>query len=64
MEKKRLYEMNGVEEYWLVDPDQRAVTIFHLVAERYDAGKRFSTRQKLRSRVLPGFEVPARSLFV
>ena len=62
-EKKRLYEMNGVEEYWLVDPDRREVTVFHLVEGQYDAGKRFSARQKLRSRVLPGFEVLTRSLF-
>ncbi|MBI3302914.1 MAG: Uma2 family endonuclease [Deltaproteobacteria bacterium] len=62
-EKKRLYEMNGVEEYWLVDPEQREVTVFHLGEGRYDAGTRFGVRQKLRSCVLPGFEIPARSLF-
>ncbi|HSE84179.1 MAG TPA: Uma2 family endonuclease [Thermodesulfobacteriota bacterium] len=63
-EKKRIYETNGVDEYWIVDPDKREVTIFHLVEGQCDAGGRFSTRQKLRSRVLPGFEVPARTLFV
>lgn len=63
IEKKRLYKMNGVEEYWLVDPDRREVTVFHLVGGRYDGGKRFSTHQKLRSQVLPGFEVLTRSLF-
>ena len=62
-EKKGIYERNGVEEYWLVDPDRREVTVFHLVGGRYDAGKRFRAHQKLRSRVLPGFEVPTRSLF-
>jgi Uma2 family endonuclease len=63
MGKKRIYEVNGVEEYWLVDQDRREVTVFHLVAERYGAGKRFGVRQKLRSRVLPGFEMPTRLLF-
>ncbi|HEX3037180.1 MAG TPA: Uma2 family endonuclease [Thermodesulfobacteriota bacterium] len=62
-EKRRIYETNGVDEYWIVDPDKREVTIFHLVEGQYDAGERFSTRQKLRSRVLPGLEVPARTLF-
>lgn len=63
-EKKRLYEMNGVNEFWLVDPDRREVTVFHLTGGRYDAGKRFRAPQRLRSGVLPGFEVPIRSLFV
>ncbi len=62
-EKKRLYEMNGVEEYWLVDQDRREVTVFHLTERRYDAGTRFSIRQKLRSVVLPEFEAPVRVLF-
>ncbi|MBI3800502.1 MAG: Uma2 family endonuclease, partial [Deltaproteobacteria bacterium] len=62
-EKKRLYETNGVEEYWLVDQDRREVTVFHLTERRYDAGTRFSIRQKLRSVVLPEFEAPVRVLF-
>ena len=62
-EKKRLYETNGVDEYWLLDADARAVTVFHLVAGRYDTGTHSSVRQKLRSRVLPEFAIPIRSLF-
>jgi len=62
-EKKRLYETNGVEEYWLIDPDAREVMVFHLAEKRYDAGVRFNVRQKLRSHVLPGFEVSTRTLF-
>ena len=63
IEKKRIYEANGVEEYWLVDPDRREITVFHLTGGRYGAGNRFAARQKLRSHVLAGFEVLARSLF-
>jgi len=62
-EKKRLYEMNGVEEYWLVDQDRREVTVFHLTERRYDAGTRFTVRQTLRSTVLAGFAVSVRSFF-
>lgn len=62
-EKKRLYEINGVDEYWLLDPDAHEVMVFHLSAGRYDNGTRFSVRQKLRSHVLPGFETPVRTLF-
>ena len=55
--------MNGVDEYWLLDPEAREVTVFHLSAGRYDNGTRFSVRQKLRSRVLPGLDAPVRALF-
>jgi len=38
IEKKTIYEVNGVEEYWLVDPDRRMVTVFHLVGGGYSTG--------------------------
>ncbi|HSF56592.1 MAG TPA: Uma2 family endonuclease [Candidatus Binatia bacterium] len=62
IEKKRIYEANGVDEYWLVDPHRREVTIFHLTRGKYDDGNCFEARQKLRSEVLVGLEVPARLL--
>jgi len=63
VEKKRIYEGNGVDEYWLVDPDRREVTAFHLVKGRYGPGRRFEGNQNLRSRLLPGFAMLTRSLF-
>jgi Uma2 family endonuclease len=62
-EKKRLYEENGVDEYWLLDPDTREAVVFHLIKGRYDNGIHFNVRQKLRSQVLPGFETPVRTFF-
>jgi len=63
VEKKRIYEVNGVDEYWLVDPARREVTVFHLIETRYGLGRRFGANQNLRSRLLPGFEMLTRSLF-
>ena len=63
VEKRRIYEINGVDEYWLVDPDRREVTVFHLVEGRYGPGKRFRATQNLRSRLLPGFDMAIRFLF-
>jgi Uma2 family endonuclease len=60
---RRLYEINGVDEYWLLDPDAREVIVFHLVDGRYDKRTHFRVRQKLRSRALPGFEAPVRAFF-
>jgi Uma2 family endonuclease len=62
-DKKGIYEANGVEEYWLVDPYRREVTVFHLVGGKYSVGRSVGVRRKLRSHVLVGFEVLAGSLF-
>ena len=63
VEKKRIYEVNGVEEYWLVDPARREVTVFQLIAGRYGPAKRFRAHQNLRSRLLSGLDMPIRQLF-
>ena len=63
IEKKRIYEANGVDEYWLVDPRRREIMVFHLTRGNYDDGNRFEGRQKLRSEVLVGLEVLTRTLF-
>ena len=63
IEKKRIYEANGVDEYWLVHPQRREITVFHLAGGKYDDGNRFDARQKLRSQVLGGFEVLTRLFF-
>jgi Uma2 family endonuclease len=60
VEKKRIYELNGVDEYWLVDSDHREVTVFQLSDRRYGPAKRFRAGQNLRSRLLPGFNMPTR----
>lgn len=59
-EKKRLYERNGVAEYWIVDPLLREVTVFHLEEGRYDDGVAYRGGI-IRSQVLPdlGLEVEA-----
>ncbi len=64
VEKKRIYAANGVEEYWVVDQDRREVTVFQLVGEKYGTGKRLRANQNFRSRLLPGFNIPIRLLFV
>jgi Uma2 family endonuclease len=62
-EKKKIYEANGVDEFWLLDPTRREVTIFQLVGGRYGQGRRYGVRQTLRSRSLPGLHIPVRFLF-
>jgi len=37
-EKFHLYEKHGVKEYWIVDPGNKYIRIFHLQTEGKDAG--------------------------
>lgn len=62
-EKKKIYEANGVDELWLVNPTRRDVTIFQLLGSRYSQGRHYGIRQTLNSRSLPGFRTPVRFLF-
>ena len=61
-EKKRIYERNGVDEYWVIDPRRKAVTVFHLSQEGYDSGRTF-TAGTVRSRVLPKLRIATHKLF-
>lgn len=55
-EKKKTYERNGVDEYWIVDPGRREVTVYHLRKGGYATGRKFSTGT-IRSRAVRGFSV-------
>jgi Uma2 family endonuclease len=61
-EKKSIYERNGVDEYWIVDPRHKAVTVFHLGEDGYDAGTIFKSGA-VRSQVLPKLRVRIERIF-
>jgi Uma2 family endonuclease len=51
-----------MREYWIVDPDRRAVTVFHLRGGKFGPGLVFS-RGEVISAVLPGLAVNVTQLF-
>jgi Uma2 family endonuclease len=66
-DKFRLYEKHGVREYWVVDPGNESIQVWHLKREGgYDDGE---LRDMLRdpspiaSRVLEGFVIDTKELF-
>ena len=61
--KKRIYQQNGVREYWLVDSLTEGVLVFGLTAAGYDEGRSFASGDVLESRVLPGLRIPVAELF-
>jgi Uma2 family endonuclease len=61
-EKKSIYERNEVDEYWIVDPRLRTVTVFCHSADGYGPGRIFR-RGIVRSRVLPRLRTRVAALF-
>ncbi|MEM1093857.1 MAG: Uma2 family endonuclease [Bacteroidota bacterium] len=63
--KRKLYEMFGVEEYWIVDPEADTVRIYRLTDDGYvEAAVLIATAgDVLTSPMLPGFALPLAKLF-
>ncbi len=74
-EKFQLYEKHGVKEYWVVDPGNKYIQVFHLQSEGKDSGKydtgtlvppanwREDKNTIAESVVLEGFIVNVKDLF-
>jgi Uma2 family endonuclease len=58
--KRDVYERSGVDEYWIIDPDQDVVDVYR----RHDPGRTFSAplrhdrAQTLSTPLLPGLSLP------
>jgi Uma2 family endonuclease len=61
--KLRTYARFGVKEYWIVDPDERAIEVYCLVREGYELVKAFKEPEALVSGLLPGFFLDIPSVF-
>jgi len=62
-QKKRIYERNGVREYWLVDTNERRVNRFALEGDRFDGGTVFEGPEPVRSSLLAGLSIPLARIF-
>ncbi len=61
VQKRRIYEDAGVEEYWIIDPDQKRATFLCRHKGRYRERK--PVKHIWRSEVLPGFWLDVRWLW-
>ncbi len=62
--KKSLYERFGVQEYWLVDPQNQEIEIYALTEKRYELLSAASALEgTLTSTVLAGLVLDVRALF-
>ncbi len=56
-EKFKEYEKAGVKEYWICDPDKKEVFVYYLEEGKYKLFGHFKGEDKLRSKLLRGFEI-------
>ena len=63
MVKRQLYSRYGVEEYWIVDPENREVEVYGQLEQSLAKVSTFRDHQKLRSSMLPGLELDVQTIF-
>ena len=56
IQKKALYESAGVAEYWLIDPDAKAIEVFTLTKGTYQLHSKATGKAPVKSRLLAGFK--------
>jgi Uma2 family endonuclease len=61
--KRRIYERNGVREYWLVDPGRRTILVLTRHAGKFDTGTTYTGTAIVRSTLLPGIAFSAERIF-
>lgn len=62
--KRELYGRFGVEEYWIVDRENRSISTYRLQGETLEEIVRLSEVENLTSPLLPGLVLNVGSLFV
>jgi Uma2 family endonuclease len=61
--KKYLYETSGVQEYWIVYPNKKTISIYTLMEDELRFQRTLTIADTLKSLVLTGFEMPVASVF-
>ena len=63
VEKRREYAEAGIAEYWIVDPQERKVTVLILEGQSYREHGVFLVGEAATSVSLPGFQVAVKDVF-
>ena len=61
--KKRLYEKHGVLEYWIADPDAKAVEVYTFTEDGFQLVQSYPRTSTLSSPLLKGLKIPLEKVF-
>lgn len=61
--KHHLYAQNGVREYWIVDPEARAIEVFSLAGTLYEPNGYVQADEVMESPLLPDLKFRVADLF-
>jgi len=61
--KRDEYAQAGIPEYWIIDPEAKAVELLRLKGESYETVARLTEDGMLASPTFPGFELSLKELF-
>ena len=64
--KRRLYERDGVSEYWLVDPELDSIRVYRREGDRFGRAVELTSERAdvLTTPLLPGLEIVLTGIFV
>ncbi|WP_332888791.1 Uma2 family endonuclease [Paenibacillus selenitireducens] len=62
-EKFNLYQKNGVQEYWIVDPGNRTVHVYSVQDCAYQVRNLYMEHETVQSNVFKDLQVPMNRLF-
>ncbi len=62
-EKKRLYEENGVKEYWVIHPSDGTLVQFELISHKYEHIGIFASGEMVYSKTIEGFQLDLGCVF-
>jgi Uma2 family endonuclease len=63
VDKRREYAEAGIAEYWIVDPQERRITVLSLAGKEYREHGVFSSEARATSVLFPGLEVAVNDVF-
>src|SRR5205823_5454688 len=63
VDKRRDYAKAGVREYWIVDPEEKTITVLALTGKTYKVHGVFKDGEDATSKLLKGFKVAVRDVF-
>lgn len=61
--KFELYEEAGVKEFWLINPSEENIIIYHLTNGKYIAGRPFAEGDIIESKTIEGFCLDVAEMF-